>query len=102
MGHRFDLHAILTQLIGDSGRAYFQPRQDIALSYPCIVYERDDSYVEYADNVKYGHKKRYQITVIDRNPDSPIVEAVEELPYTRYDRFFITDGLNHTVFQTYF
>ena len=101
MGHRLDLQALLSA-IPEVEKAYFQPPQDATMRYPCIVYQRDDSDVSYADNVKYGWRKRYQVTVIDRRPDSPITDAVEALEYVRFDRFFITDGLNHTVFQMYF
>lgn len=101
MGQRLDLQTLLSG-ISEVDKAYFQPPQDATITYPCIIYQRDDSYVDYADNVKYGWRKRYQVTVIDRRPDSPINDAVEELPYVRFDRFFITDGLNHTVFQMYF
>lgn len=101
MGQRLDLHQVLKTLPGVSD-AYFQPPLDVTMTYPCIVYERSESYVSYADNLKYWRKKRYSVTVIDRNPDSEIVDAVEELPYTRFERFFVTQGLNHTVFQTFF
>lgn len=101
MGQRLDLHQILTD-IPEVEAAYFQPDQNVRIEYPCIVYQRSYGYISYADSLKYWRKNRYSVTVIDRNPDSTIVDAVEELPYTQIERFFIVDGLNHTVFQTYF
>lgn len=101
MGTRLDLHQILTE-IPDVVAAYFQPDQNTAMKYPAIVYQRSDSHVNNADNITYWLKKRYSVTVIDRNPDSSITDAVEALPYTRFERFFVVDGLNHTVFQTFF
>lgn len=101
MGQRLDLQTVLEAIPGVGG-TYFQPDQNINLNYPCITYERSNVNVEYANNSKYWQKKRYSVTVIDRNPDSPIVDAVGELPYTEIERFFVTDGLNHTVFQTFF
>lgn len=101
MGQRLELQTLLEELAAPN-QVYFQPPQNSAMVYPCIVYQRDDSFTQHADNLRYGHAKRYQVTVIDRNPDSEIAEAVEELPYTRFDRFFVTDGLNHTVFQMFF
>lgn len=98
---RSALHLLLEGFVG-SKRAYFQPKQNTSIDYPCIVYSRDNSYILNADNLKYVTKKRYQITVIDRNPDSTIPDQVENLPYSRFDRAFITDGLNHTVFNVYF
>jgi hypothetical protein len=40
--------------------------------------------------------------VIDPDPDSPIVDAVAELPLCTYDRFFTADNLNHDVFNLFF
>jgi hypothetical protein len=82
--------------------AYFQPRLNTEMEYPCIVYTRDDSWVSRADNIMYLHKKRYTVTVIDRDPDSLIPDLVEGMPHTRFDRFFVSGGLNHTVFSLYF
>lgn len=101
MGSRLDLQTRLESAIG-SENVYFQAPQNIVMSYPCIVYQRSYSDTYYADNVKYCTKKRYSVTVIDRNPDSSIIDAVEDLPYTQMDRQFVVDGLYHTVFQTYF
>lgn len=101
MDRRLDLHQILKDIPEVVG-AYFQPDQNVTMTYPAIVYQRSESNVNHADNLKYWRKKRYSVTVIDRNPESTIVDAVEELPYTQFDRFFIVDGLNHTVFQTFF
>lgn len=101
MGQRLDLQELLSEITGVEA-AYFQPPQNADIVYPCIVYQRDDSHVDWADNLKYERAKKYSITVIDRDPDSLIVDAVEGLPYTRFDRFYITDGLNHTVFQMFF
>ena len=98
---RLDLHAILKALTGVTD-AYFQPKMGQDLAYPVIVYERDDSFVAHADNLPYVHMKRYSVTVIDRDPDSLIPDLVEGLPYARFDRFFVINGLNHTVFNLYF
>jgi hypothetical protein len=101
MGQRLELQTLLEEMAAPHS-VYFQPPQDSGMSYPCIVYQWDDAIVDHADNVNYKYSKRYQVTVIDRNPDSEIADAVKELPYTRFDRFFVTDGLNHTVFQMFF
>ena len=98
---RTDLHDILKGLDGVEA-AYFQPKQNTSLTYPCIVYSRDNSYAARADDVLYWHKKRYQVTVIDRNPDGPIPDQVERLPLTRFDRFYVADGLNHYSYILFF
>jgi hypothetical protein len=72
------------------------------MQYPCIVYNRDSVDTEFADNTPYRHTKRYQVTVIDRNPDSGVPDKVAALPMCSYDRFFTADNLNHDVFNIFF
>ena len=98
---RSELHARLEAIPGVND-AWFQEDATKTLNYPVIVYARDDSFSLYADNIKYFFKKRYTVTVIDRNPDSPIPDLVEALPFTTFDRFYVKDGLNHFVFNLYF
>ena len=83
-------------------RVYFQPYAGFRLEYPCIIYNRSTSDVDHANNHPYRIDKRYSVTVIDRDPDSPIPDAIERLPRTSFERFFITDQLNHYIFNIYF
>ena len=102
MAPRLDFQDVLVTILG-SPNVYFQPPPDIQMEYPCIVYERDDQETAYADNKTYMYMKKYQVTVIDPNPDSPIPDTLEtSLPYCRFSRFFIADKLNHDVFDIYF
>lgn len=101
MAQRLDLHALLLSLLG-LPNVYFQPPPTVNLQYPCIIYKRDNINTEYADNSPYKHKTRYQVTVIDRNPDSVIHRKVGELPLSSYDRFYTADSLNHDVYNLFF
>jgi hypothetical protein len=101
MGQRLKLQALLEALLG-SRNVYFQPPPNISMKYPAIVYKRDDANTLFANNKLYHDKKRYQVTVIDRDPDSVIPERVKELPLCSFDRFYIADDLNHDVFQLFF
>jgi len=101
MAPRSQLQALLVALPGVS-EAYFQPPPTIAMTYPCIVYQLDDIDTKFADNNPYMHKKRYMVTVIDRDPDSLIPESVAKLPSCVFLRFYVADQLNHTVFNLYF
>lgn len=96
---RLELQELLKQI---TPNVYFQPPNQLKLSYPCIIYNRDDVDVAYADNSPYRHTTRYLVTVIDRNPDSPIPDKVAELPLCAYNRFFTADDLNHDVYTLYF
>lgn len=98
--HRIKLNTIFRELLG-SDNVYFQPPPNIDLSYPCIVYERDNAYSRKADNETYIYKQRYKVTYIDENPDSDMILKLESLPFSSFNRHFATSGLNHDVFQIY-
>ena len=72
------------------------------MKYPCIVYKRVTGDTQFADNIPYIIKKKYQITVIDSNPDSLIPDKVAQLPYCVFDRHFTSGNLNHDVYNLYF
>lgn len=101
MDKRLLLQALLNGIPGVT-KAYFQPPADISMEYPCIVYQRDSAVTKFADNRPYSHKKRYQVTVIDRDPDSSIPDAVAELPLCIFSRHFTADQLHHDVYNLYF
>lgn len=96
---RSQLQAILSAI---TPTVYFQPPSNTVMKYPCIVYNRENTETEFADNSPYRHTKRYSVTVIDRNPDSPLPDKVAQLPMCAHNRFFTNDGLNHDVFSLYF
>jgi hypothetical protein len=99
MAPRLQLHNILETL---SENVYFQPPNNVTLIYPCIVYSRSGSQLEHADDMLYRHTKRYQVTVIDRNPDSDIPDQVVALPLCSFDRWFASDNLNHWVLNLFY
>ena len=101
MAQRLDLQARLSALLG-SANVYFQPPPTIQMNYPAIVYKRDDIRTEFANDKPYKNKTRYQVTVIDRNPDSLIPAKVGQLPMCVFDRFYTADNLNHDVYTLYF
>lgn len=81
---------------------YFQPGQNVQLYYPAIVYERDRDTAMRANNELYTFEKVYRITVIDRDPDSKIPDAVRKLRKTSYLGHNRTDGLNHDIYAISF
>ena len=98
---RVDLHDILVDTL-NSDNVYFQPPNNLKIQYPCIVYGLEGSTADYADNKRFSNRRRYQITLIDRNPDSLVVSSIENLEYCSFDRSFASDGLNHFVFTLHF
>lgn len=87
---------------GAEENVYFQPPDNMALLYPCIIYKRDSADTKFAGNRPYRFTWRYQIMVIDRNPDSEIPDKVATLPMCTFDRFYTADLLNHNVFNLFF
>lgn len=83
-------------------KVYFQPKINLQLEYPCIIYKRDSAETEFADNRPYRYTKRYQVMVIDPNPDSEIPDKIAALPSCTFDRFYTADSLNHDVFNLFF
>lgn len=98
---RLQLHELLVGILG-SRNVYFQPPHNITMSYPAIVYERDNAFVRHADNGVYARKKRYQVTVIDENADSDTPDKLALQPYCEYVRHFTSEKLHHDVFNLYF
>lgn len=95
-----DLQTLLSEIPGVEG-VYMQP-PSTGMEYPAIKYERDNSWVSHADNLMYFFLKRYQVTVIDRDPDSAIPDLVEALPHCGFDRYYVAANLNHWVYNMYF
>ena len=99
MASRLQLQTLLESI---TEHVYFQQPSNSEMQYPCILYRRDDSQTEFADNRPYSRTKRYQVTVIDRNPDTELADQVEDLPLCSFHRFFVADQLNHYVFTLFF
>lgn len=101
MAQRLELQTVLEGILG-TGNVYFQPPANVELQFPCIIYQRDLARTEHAGNQPYRYSKRYQVTYIDRNPDSGVPDQIAMLPSCTFSRHFKADNLNHDVFTLYF
>ena len=101
MGTRLELQTMLETLLG-SRNVYFQPPATKKMSYPAIVYSRSNIGNIHADDDVYLQNKAYRVTVIDKNPDSMIVESVSKLPLCTFQQHYTADNLNHDVFLLYY
>lgn len=99
MGQRIDLQSVLENIVP---HVYFQPPETMKLVYPCIVYSLDNIDISHADNLPYKHLKKYQITIIDKNPDSSLPDTVSKLRSCRFSRHFTVDNLHHFAFTIYY
>lgn len=66
------------------------------------MYQLDGDKAEHGDNQPYRRTRRYQVTVIDRNPDNTLHDKVGEFPTSVFDRFFASDNLNHYVYNLFY
>lgn len=101
MDRRLELHQILTDVLG-SKNVYFQPPASMHLKYPCIIYQYETGDTQFADDLPYIFVRKYQIQVIDPNPDTEIPDKITRLPRCLNDRNYTADNLNHYTFNIYY
>ncbi len=102
MRSRLEFDAKLRELLGSSN-VYFQPPESIKLKFPCIIYKRSRIDAKHADDKFYMGTNCYDVTVISKDPDFPLVEEMLiAFPMSRFDRFFTVDNLNHNIFTIYY
>lgn len=100
---RMSLHYALCNILGSSN-CYFNPPANIMMKYPCIVYEYDGVDSEHADNKRYVRNRRYSITVIDHDPDSPIPDRLLDsgFKHLKLNDSYASEGLHHFLFTLYY
>lgn len=81
---------------------YYQPPESTKMKYPAIRYTRSDIRNTFATDNVYKQSHFYEVTVIDYDPDSVIVEKISKLPKARFNRHYTSDNLNHDVFTIYY
>jgi hypothetical protein len=101
MASRLELHEKLVSVLG-TRYVYFQPPESIKMKYPAIVYERSGIPNKFANNDVYLQAIRYKVTVVDSDPDSEIVERMSKFKTARFEKHYVSDGLNHDTFTIYY
>lgn len=101
MASRLALQTKLEELLG-SRHVYYQPPESLKMEYPAIRYSKNDIRVDRANNISYSIIDSYEIIVIDKKPDNVVIKKILELPYSSYDRHYVSDNLNHDVINLYF
>lgn len=100
MHRRLEIDAML-HAITDTANIYYQPPESVKMKYPAIRYERTDIKFQHADNLPYKADVAYKVIVMDKNPDSEIVEKISKIPTCRFITHYTKDNLNHDVFIIY-
>lgn len=100
MADRLELHSVLQELLGSSN-VYYQPPESIKMQYDAIRYSKKSIDSKYANDRKYSMIDCYEIIVISRLPDNPVIKKLLSLPYCSYDRPYVADNLHHDVLTIY-
>jgi len=94
------MHNIILKAVEKTGErynVYYNPISNVKLTYPCIIYRRKGIHQRHADNVNYHSHTSYQITIIDKRVDSPVVDKLLENQYCTYNNEFISENMVHTI-----
>lgn len=99
---RLELHEKLCELLG-SRNVYFQPPESIRMKYPAIRYNLTTGDTRYADNGVFIYKRRYEVTVIEKDPNIPWDEKMlGAFEYCSFERAYPAENLNHWQFSLYY
>lgn len=104
---RIRLHDEFIDILGTRGqevsRVYFQPPESLKMEYECIRYSRTGVNVQRANNGVYVTANKYEVIVIDYDPDSKIPDKIlERFPMCTFDRAYVSDNLYHTALTLYY
>ena len=107
MASRLQLHNEFINILGTQGekvsRVYFQAPEKNKMEYPCIKYSLSGMDAKRANDSIYLGTNRYEITVIDYDPDSDIhTKILAHFPMCSFDRQYVADGLYHTILTLYY
>ena len=101
MKTRLELQSLLEKTLG-SNNVWFKAPPNNKLVYPCIMYSYNGTRRYMANDSGYLKYRSYLITLITDNPDSELIEKIEDLPFCTWDRQFISGNKYHNVFSIYF
>lgn len=101
MATREQLQIKLEEIL-ESKNVYYQSPPSTGMKYPAIVYSKSKIEHTLANNKKYSLNTRYDLIVIDRRPDNPVIHKLLELDYCSYDRQYKSDNLYHDSLTLYY
>ena len=78
---------------------YYQPPSSVLMQYPAIRYSLNNIDSSHADDIPYIKDLHFMVTVIDKDPDSSVVDSVSDFKGCSYNRSYASDNLNHFVFE---
>lgn len=106
MESRLELDDILAGIINitesDGDRhTYYNPPPSVLMRYPAIKYSLSNVGANFANNKAYINNPSYEVILIDEEPDTQYLRPILQIPYCKFNRFYIADNLCHWVFTIY-
>ena len=101
MRNRYEFDDILRDVLGND-HVYFQPPTSIKMSFPAIRYSVNDYDTMNANNKHYIIETSYEVILISKDPDNPVVKKLLDLPMSSFDSFYTKDNMNYWVFTIYY
>lgn len=101
MASRLKLHEVLCDALG-SRNVYYQPPESVKIEYPAIVYSKSDVDKLSANDAAYKLTNCYDVIVIDKKPDNPVIAKLLQLPMCSFSRNYKADNLNHDSLKLYY
>lgn len=98
---RQNLQTKLEELLG-TRNVYYQPPASTKMNYTAIRFSIKNMDIRYANNSIYSKMNCYELIVIARRPEDPVIEKIMALPYCSFDRHYDSDNLSHDVFTLYY
>ena len=103
MERRLTLDAFLKSVFGSRVNYYFQPPTGLMINYPALIYRLDGIQDAHADDRVYNRRHAYYILLILDDPDTDLVDMIDDLPYCRMaGRPYTVDNLYHYPFVIYY
>ena len=102
MRSRQTLQDKLEKILG-TGAVYFQPPESKTLTYPCIVFELNDTDVTSADNRRFITYDRYHIKHLYKSINNCLKNTIlDSFDYISHDNQMKVDGLYNDDFTLYY
>lgn len=102
MASREELQTELESLLG-TRQVYFNPPENVRMTYPAIVYSRPGYIESRANDKAYTWRPRYEVTIIDTDPLADYVDRMlKRFTMVTHNSTYVGDGLYHYSFTLYY
>lgn len=93
-----ELQAAFEELL-ESRNVYYNPPESVEMHYDAIRFKRSKINNTFASDTVYVQlPPTFEVMVITRDPDAPIIEKVSKLPRCRFITSYTADNLHHNIF----